>query len=164
MLCRRNNPPDLPTGHRRIARSTLFGSGRLTAMTFFAATACAHNPSPSAEPVAKLLPTCTAAVAVFAHFDSIAAPYDKLRAIALYDRSAAQVVQSLRKKAASAGANGLVLTQVQEPSRSAKLAGLMLAAQTGGRIGGADWMGVAIPVYIPLNAERTRAACGSGAR
>lgn len=77
--------------------------------------------------------------------------------------SESDMIKSMRDKAAKVGANGIILTGIDEPSAMAKIAGVaaQVAADATGQIAqiSAERKGRAMAIYIPADSTRTAAAC-----
>lgn len=119
------------------------------------------------DPTSHLARTCPAAVKLFTTPDRVQQPY---REVALLNSagqtsysSESDMIKSMRDKAAKVGANGIILTGIDEPSAMAKIAGVaaQVAADATGQIAqiSAERKGRAMAIYIPADSTRTAAAC-----
>jgi hypothetical protein len=68
--------------------------------------------------------------------------------------SEAGMLKSMRKKAASVGATGIILTGINEPSAGAKVAGAFLGT-------GAERKGKSVAIYSAADSSRVRQACAA---
>ena len=66
------------------------------------------------------------------------------------------MMKSMRKKAASVGATGIILSGIDEPGAGAKVAGAIFGT-------GADRKGKALAIYHAADTARVRAACTASA-
>ncbi len=69
--------------------------------------------------------------------------------------SQSDMYESMRKKAADVGANGVILGQVQQASTGAQVANALIGTP-------ADRRGQAIAIYIPSDTARVRESCAGG--
>ena len=135
----------------------------------FVLSACHHVSTSSTliDPSLRLTKTCPAAVKLFTAADRVEQPY---REVALLNSTGEtsysnenQLIQSMREKAAAAGANGIVLNGIDEPSSMEKIAGQVaqIGADAAGQIVNisAQRKGRAIAIYIASDSARTIAAC-----
>jgi hypothetical protein len=110
------------------------------------------------NPVVALSPTCLEAVPVYA--DPHAVPYDYYE-IALITGEGnsvytgnGDVLKAMRGKAATQGANGLLLADLSASHATVKV----LGAAVGGK--DADRKGRAIAIWMPSDTARVREVCG----
>ena len=119
------------------------------------------------DPTVHLAKTCLAAVKLYTTPDRVEQPY---REVALLNSvgqtsysSEADMIKSMREKAAKVGANGIILDPIDEPSAMAKIVGQV--AQIGADATGAITMisaerkGKAMAIYVPSDSTRTVSAC-----
>jgi hypothetical protein len=71
--------------------------------------------------------------------------------------SEAGMMKSQRKKAAEVGANGIILSGINEPGAGAKVFGALVGV-------GAERKGKAVAIYIPADTARVRKACATTER
>ena len=112
----------------------------------------------STSPILALSPTCLEAVPVYA--DSHLVPYDYYE-VALITGEGNSVytgngdlLKAMRAKAASAGANGLILSDVSVSHATVKVVGAALGGKD------ADRKGKAIAIWMPSDTARVRLVCG----
>jgi hypothetical protein len=126
----------------------------------------------SIDPSLRLAKTCPAAIKLFTSADRVEQPY---REVALLNSSGetsysneSDLIKSMRDKAATVGANGIILGRIDEPSALVKLAGQVaqIGADAAGYIGdvSAERKGMAMAIYIPADSIRTIAACANAKR
>ncbi len=112
----------------------------------------------STSPVIALSPTCLEAVPVYG--DTHLVPYDYYE-VALITGEGNSVytgngdlLKAMRAKAASAGANGLILSDVSASHATVKVIGAALGGKD------ADRKGKAIAIWMPSDTARVRLVCG----
>ena len=121
------------------------------------------------DPTLRLAKTCPAAVKLYTVPDRLEQPY---REVALLNSvgqtsysSESDMIKSMRERAASIGANGIILGGIDEPSAMAKLAGQVaqIGADAVGQIAqiSAERKGKAMAIYVPADSIRTVAACAN---
>jgi hypothetical protein len=136
-----------------------------------AAIGC-HSVSTNAsviDPSLRLARTCPAAVKLYTVPDRVQQPY---REVALLNSagettytSESDMIKSMREKAASLGANGIILGGIDEPSAITKLAGQI--AQVGADAAGqpvsisAERTGKGVAIYVPGDSANTVAVCAN---
>jgi hypothetical protein len=141
----------------------------LLAIPPIVAAAC-HSVSTNAsliDPSLHLARTCPAAVKLYVAPDRVDQPY---REIALLNSSGettysseSDMIKSMRQKAASIGANGIILSGIDEPSSMEKIAGRV--AEIGADAAGhsttisAERKGRAMAIYVAADSVRTAVAC-----
>jgi hypothetical protein len=124
------------------------------------------------DPNLHMARTCQAAVKLFTTADRVQQPY---REVALLHSSGQtsyssedDMIKSMREKAARVGANGIILSGIDEPSAMAKIAGQVaqVAADAAGQIAqiSAERNGRAMAIYIPADSTRTIDACAGSKR
>ena len=134
-----------------------------------AISAC-HSVSTNAslmDPTSRLAKTCPAAIKLYSSRDRVPDPY---REVAMLNSagqtsysSESDMIKSMREKAATVGANGIILSGIDEPSAMAKIAGQVaqIAADASGQIAtiSAERKGEAMAIYVPADSVRTVDAC-----
>jgi hypothetical protein len=137
----------------------------------FALSAC-HSVSTNAtliDPSLHMARTCPAAVKLFTTPDRVQQPY---REVALLHSSGQtsyssedDMIKSMREKAAKVGANGIILSGIDEPSAMAKIAGQVaqVAADAAGQIAqiSAERNGRAMAIYVAADSARAIDACAA---
>ena len=110
------------------------------------------------NPAVSLSPTCTEAVDVYADRDHV--PYDYYEVALVTARGNSvytgngDILKAMRNKAASVGANGLVINSLGATHATVKIIG----AAVGGN--DAERNGQAIAIWMPSDTARVREACG----
>jgi hypothetical protein len=110
------------------------------------------------NPALSLSPTCTDAVAAYADRDHV--PYDYYEVALVTARGNSvytgngDILKAMRGKAASVGANGLVINSLGATHATVKVIG----AAVGGN--DAERKGQAIAIWMPSDTARVREACG----
>lgn len=109
------------------------------------------------DPSLRLNRICHEGVAIFRTPDDVSSPYKE---VALLDSrgdsdftSVSGMITSQRKKAAEAGANGIIIGESKDPTTAQKVASALLFTS-------ADRKGSAVAIYIPADSTRVRTACG----
>lgn len=120
-----------------------------------ALAACAFTHAVVLDPTLKLSPICPDGVALFTTFDRIAEPF---REVALLDAwgtsddvTNTMLYQAQRKKAASLGANAVIVGTLREPTTL----GNLLETSSDQR------RSAATAIYIPADTQRVRVACAA---
>jgi hypothetical protein len=110
------------------------------------------------NPALSLSPTCTEAVDVYSDRDHV--PYDYYEVALVTARGNSvytgngDILKAMRSKAASVGANGLVINSLGATHATVKVIG----AAVGGN--DAERTGQAIAIWMPSDTARVREACG----
>jgi hypothetical protein len=121
------------------------------------------------DPTLRLAKTCPAAIKLFSSPDRVQEPY---REVAMLNSagqtsysSESDMIKSMRERAATVGANGIILTGIDEPSAMAKLAGTVaqIAADASGQLAtiSAERKGQAMAIYVSADSIRTVGACAN---
>ena len=132
--------------------------------------AACHSVSTNAtliDPTAHLARTCPAAVKLFTTPDRVQQPYHEVALLSSRGKtsysSEDDMIKSMREKAARVGANGIILSGIDEPSAMAKIAGQVaqVAVDAAGMFGdiSAERNGRAMAIYVPADSARTITAC-----
>jgi len=133
----------------------------LTAALLCALIACgARARVVATNPALTLAPTCADAVATYGSRDKV--PYDYYE-VALITGEAnsvyagnGDVLKSVRKQAASVGANGVVIDTLSATRATVKILGAALGGKD------ADRKARAIAIWMPSDTARVREACSGG--
>jgi hypothetical protein len=158
----------------RVAGATMSLRFLFAAVPALAISAC-RSVSTSAsliDPTLHLSRTCPAAVKLYTTADHVQQPY---REVALLNSSGktsysseSDMIKSMREAAAKEGANGIILTGIEEPSAMAKIAGqaAQIAADAAGQIAeiSAERKGHAMAIFVPTDSMRTAIACAKAKR
>ena len=121
------------------------------------------------DPTLRLAKTCPAAVKLYTLPERVPQPYQEVALLNSVGQtsysSESDMIKSMRERAATVGANGIILSGVEEPSAMAKLAGQVaqIAADASGQIAtiSAERKGEAMAIYVPADSVRTVDACAS---
>jgi hypothetical protein len=110
------------------------------------------------NPAVSLSPTCTDAVAAYQDREHV--PYDYYEVALITARGNSvytgngDLLKAMRGKAASVGANGLVINALGATHATVKVIGAALGSND------ADRKGQAIAIWMPSDTVRVREACG----
>jgi hypothetical protein len=117
---------------------------------------CVQTNAAVLDPSASYQKTCPDGVVVYTTPERVGKPY---REVALLNSkgesgwtSEAGMVNSQRKKAAEVGANGLILSGVDEPKAGTKIIGALLGT-------GSERKGKALAIYVPEDSIKTSRMC-----
>lgn len=121
------------------------------------------------DPTLRLAKTCPAAVKLYTDPDRVPQPYQEVALLNSVGQtsysSESDMIKSMRERAATVGANGIILSAVAEPSAMAKIAGQVaqIAADASGQIAtiSAERKGKAMAIYVPADSAHTIEACVS---
>lgn len=120
--------------------------------------ACVSTNAALIDPNVQLARTCPAAVKLFTTPDRVGKPY---REVALLNAKGesnwsdeGDMIQSMRDKAAEVGANGIILSGIDEPSALTKVIGQV--AKTG-----SQRKGKALAIYVPSDSTTTATVCAN---
>jgi uncharacterized protein YbjQ (UPF0145 family) len=141
----------------------------IVAASSLAITACHYVATDASliDPTVRLTKTCPAAVVLYTVPDRVHQPY---REVALLNSvgqtsysSQGDMIKSMRERAATVGANGIILDNIDEPSAMAKLAGQIaqIGADAVGQVSqiSAERKGRAMAIYVPADSTQTIGAC-----
>jgi hypothetical protein len=112
----------------------------------------------AANPALSLAPTCTDAVAAYADRDHVPYDYYEVALVTAKGNSVytgnGDLLKAMRSKAASIGANGLVINSLGATHATVKIIGAAVGSSD------ADRKGEAIAIWMPSDTARVREACG----
>jgi hypothetical protein len=124
-----------------------------------AVAACgAHASIVARNPAPALTPTCVEAVAAYGDRDQV--PYDYYEVALIRGEGNSvytgngDVLKSVRKQAASVGANGVVVDSLRATHATVKILGAALGGKD------ADRKTTAIAIWMPSDTARVREVCG----
>lgn len=121
-----------------------------------ALTACVSTNAALLDPTVKLAPVCPEGVALFTTAERVGSAYTEVAILNSTGESGMTseegMYNSMRKKAASLGANGIILNSIKEPSAGSKIVGSLFGT-------GAERKGSSIAIHIPADSARVREAC-----
>ncbi len=112
------------------------------------------------NPAVTLAPTCANVVKVFPSPDKVTYDYYEIALITAEANSVyngnGDILKSVRKKAASVGANGVVVDSLGATHATVKILGAALGAKD------AERKARAIAIWMPSDTARVREVCGGG--
>lgn len=104
----------------------------------------------------KLAPICADGVALFTSADRLGKDYQEiaiLNSTGDTDWTRQQgMFESQKRKAASLGANGIIVNNIREPEAGTRIIGALLGT-------GTIRTGSSLAVYVPADSQRVRTAC-----
>jgi hypothetical protein len=119
---------------------------------------CVHTNAAVLDPSALYQKTCPDAVVVYTSPERVGKPYKEVALLNSKGQAGSTseegMVKSQRKKAAQLGANGLILTGIDEPKPGTKIIGAILGT-------GAERKGKAMAIYVPDDSAKTAATCST---
>ena len=146
-------PTPLPTPSNRAMRIRALLCAVVTALF---TGACTRTNAALIDNSIHLAPTCPDAVKLYTSPESVGGPY---REVALLNAtgstgwtSEAGMVKSMRKKAASVGANGIIMGNIAEPGAGAKVAAAIFGAS-------AERKGKSVAIFVASDTTRVRGVC-----
>ncbi len=117
------------------------------------------------DPSLHLARICPAAVKLYTDRDRVKTEY---REVALLNSSGLtrysdedELMESMRKKAASIGANGIILSGISEPSAATKVAAEVSNVVTKGGGISPERKGRALAIFVPSDSSNAAVACAS---
>jgi len=120
--------------------------------------ACVSTNAALIDPTVHLARTCPSAIKLYMTPDKVGRPY---REVALLNAKGESnwsneedMIESMRDKAAEVGANGIILSRIDEPSALTKVIGQV--AKTG-----SQRKGNALAIYIPADSANTAGVCAT---
>jgi len=117
---------------------------------------CVSTNATVLDPTIRLVSTCPDAVRLFTTPARVTSPYREVALLHSKGESSwsseAQMMESMREKAAKYGANGIILENIDEPSALTKVIGHV--AKTG-----TQRKGKALAIYIPADSSSSAVIC-----
>lgn len=120
--------------------------------------ACVSTNASLIDPTVRLARTCPEGIKLYTTPDRVGQPY---REVALLNAKGESnwsdeedMIESMRNKAAEIGANGIILSGIDEPSALTKVIGQV--AKTG-----SQRKGKALAIYVPSDSTNTATACAN---
>ena len=114
----------------------------------------------STVPQHKFPATCVAAINIYDSFSKVPNNYYEVALITAEGNSVwtddEDMVRRMKQRAASVGANGMVVDAMVTSATTVQIIGAALGT------GDADRKGRAIAIYMPAHEQRARAACQAG--
>lgn len=121
-------------------------------------TACVSTNAALIDPSVRLARTCPSAIKLYTTPDRVGQPYREVAILNAKGESnwsdEDDMIQSMRDKAAEVGANGIILSGIDEPSALTKVIGQV--AKTG-----SQRKGKAMAIYVPSDATNTATTCAN---
>lgn len=119
-----------------------------------------HTQVVATNPSVAVSPTCTEAVLVYANRENVPYDYYEIALITSEGNSAyngnGDILKAMRAKAATLGANGVVLNSLTTSHATVKVIGAAVGAKN------SDRKGSAIAIWMPSDTARVRRTCGKG--
>ncbi len=123
--------------------------------------ACVSTNAALIDPTVHMARTCPSAIKLYTTPDRVGRPY---REVALLNAKGESnwsdeedMIESMRDKAAEVGANGIILSRIDEPSALTKVIGQV--AKTG-----SQRKGNALAIYVPSDSTSTATVCAAAAK
>jgi hypothetical protein len=117
---------------------------------------CVRTNAALIDPSVQLAPTCPSSVKLYTTPDRVGHPYREIAVLNAKGESnwsdEGDMIQSMREKAADVGANGIILSKIDEPSALTKVIGQV--AKTG-----SQRKGNAMAIYVPSDSTSTTTVC-----
>jgi hypothetical protein len=130
----------------------------LSGLVFAAALVCACVSTNAAliDPSVRLARTCPTAIKLFTTPAAVGHPYREVAVLNAKGESnwsdEGDMIESMRDKASEVGANGIILSGIDEPSALTKVIGQV--AKTG-----SQRKGKALAIYVPSDSTTTATVC-----
>ena len=119
---------------------------------------CVSTNAALVDPSVHLARTCKSAIKLYTTPDRVTHPYREVAVLNAKGESnwsdEEDMIESMRDKAAEIGANGIILSGIDEPSALTKVIGQV--AKTG-----SQRKGKALAIYVPSDATNTATACAN---
>lgn len=119
---------------------------------------CTKTNAAVLDPTQKFAKTCPNAVQIFMTPEKVTSQYQEVALLnsqgsTLWTKEAG-MLKSMRKKAAAVGANGIILSGIDEPGAMSKVMGAFLGT-------GTNRKGKSLAIFIPTDTARVRQACAA---
>ena len=118
--------------------------------------ACVSTNAVQLNPSAQRAPVCTNAVQLYTDSSRVGKAFEELAILNSKGESGMTsergMYESMRRKAAQLGANGVILAPVQEPKAGTKIIGALFGT-------GAERKGGAIAIWVPGDSGRIAESC-----
>jgi hypothetical protein len=118
--------------------------------------ACVSTNAALLNPTVRLAPVCPDGVALFTSPDKVGKEFSEIAILNATGESGwtseGGMYNSMRKKAAELGANGIVLNDIKEAGAGAKVAAAIFGT-------GTERKGSSVAISIPSDSARVREAC-----
>ena len=119
-------------------------------------TACVSTNAVQLNPSAKRAPVCPNAVELYTDSSRVGQQFEEVAILNSKGESGMTsergMYESMRRKAAQLGANGVILAPVQEPKAGTKIIGALFGT-------GAERKGGATAIWVPGDSARIEQAC-----
>jgi hypothetical protein len=120
--------------------------------------ACVSTNASLIDPSVRLARTCPDGVKLYTTPDRVGQPYREIAVLNAKGESnwsdEDDMIESMRDKAAEVGANGIILSGIDEPSALTKVIGQV--AKTG-----SQRKGKALAIYVPSDSTNTATTCAN---
>jgi hypothetical protein len=120
--------------------------------------ACVSTNASLIDPSVRLARTCPDGIKLYTTPDRVGQPYREIAILNAKGESnwsdEDDMIESMRDKAAEVGANGIILSGIDEPSALTKVIGQV--AKTG-----SQRKGKALAIYVPSDSANTATACAN---
>jgi hypothetical protein len=120
--------------------------------------ACVSTNASLIDPSVHLARTCPAGIKLYTTPERVGQPYREVAILNAKGESnwsdEEDMIESMRDKAAELGANGIILSGIDEPSALTKVIGQV--AKTG-----SQRKGKALAIYVPSDSTKTATACAN---
>ncbi len=117
---------------------------------------CVSTNAALVDPSIHLAQTCKSAIKLYTTPDRVTHPYREVAVLNAKGESnwsdEGDMIESMREKAAEVGANGIILSKIDEPSALTKVIGQV--AKTG-----SQRKGNALAIYVPSDSASTATVC-----
>ena len=130
-------------------------------VAFFGLVGCTRTNAALMDNSVRLAATCPDAVKIYSSPSAVSAEYQE---VALLNStgsdgftSEAGMMKSMRQKAASVGANGIIMGNINEPSAGAKVAAAVFGTVTSRK-------GKSVAIFVSADTARVRTACAASQR
>jgi hypothetical protein len=118
--------------------------------------ACVSTNAALIDPSVQLARTCKSAIKLYTTPDRVGKPYREVAVLNAKGESnwsdEGDMIESMRGKAAEVGANGIILSKIDEPSALTKVIGEVVKT-------GSQRKGNALAIYVPSDSTSTVTRC-----
>jgi hypothetical protein len=117
---------------------------------------CVSTNAALIDPSVQLARTCKTAIKLYTTPDRVGKPYREVAVLHAKGESnwsdEGDMIESMRDKAAEVGANGIILSKIDEPSALTKVIGEVVKT-------GSQRKGNALAIYVPSDSTSTATLC-----
>lgn len=122
---------------------------------------CVHTNAAVLDASVKLAPICDKGVIVYTDASKVASDYKEIALLNSKGNTGstteAGMIHSQQQKAASLGANGIILNPISEPKPGTKIIGAVLGT-------GTERKGSALAIWVPADSAKTAALCSTSGK